>query len=272
MSNKKLTIFDLQEAKRNGDQLTEVFTVNPTEASACEQAGIDIILTMCKYAKQIREAAPNTFLILADNIHAPNITSESEAISHAYQAMADGADAYYTHLSHHLVAAMAREHVPVVGHVGYVPYRVSWYGKARAVGKTKKEAMWVYEQTMAYQDAGAIAVEMEIVPSRMADEIAKRVEIIIMSMGSGTGGDVQYLFATDVLGTNTGHVPRHAKIYGALKEAEEKVQKLRIEAFAAFKKDVSDKTYPAKEHLIGVKEDQHEAFVKALEELNKKKV
>ena len=47
-------------------------------------------------------------------------------------------------------------------------------------------------------------------------------------MGSGTGGDVQYLFATDVLGTNTGHVPRHSKVYGNLHAELERVQKLRV--------------------------------------------
>lgn len=119
--------------------------------------------------------------------------------------MEKGADAIYSSLSPYLIFSMTREKIPVIGHVGYVPYRKSWYGKARAVGKTVDEAMWVYRQTLEFQDAGAIGVEMEIVPNAIADEIAKRVDILILSMGSGTGGDVQFLFSTDLLGTNTCH-------------------------------------------------------------------
>jgi 3-methyl-2-oxobutanoate hydroxymethyltransferase len=263
-TRKKLTVYDIQQAKIKGQQLTEIFTVKPDEAKACEDAGIDIILTMTRYAKEMREAAPNTFLVLADNINDPDIVSEEQAISSGFKALNDGADAYYTHLSHKLVAAMSREHIPVVGHVGYIPYRGTWYGKARAVGKKHEEAVWVYEETMAYQDAGAFAVEMEIVPYLIADEIAKRVEIVIMSMGSGVGGDVQYLFATDVLGTNAGHVPRHAKIYGELLEAERKVQELRVKALAEFKKEVTEGVYPADNHLIPVNDKEYQAFLKSL--------
>jgi len=261
MNRKKLTIFDLQEAKRTQQQLTEIFTQDPLEASAADAAGIDIIVTMVSNAESIRAAAPNVFLILANDVNNPDITDESQAIAAGYQAMMDGADAYYTHLSCRFVASMAAEKIPCVGHVGYVPYRESWFGKARAVGKHADEAMQVYEETMAYQDAGAIAVEMEIVPNRIADEIAKRVDILIMSMGSGTGGDVQYLFATDILGTNDGHVPRHAKIYGNLKEELERVQDLRIAAFKAFKDDVGSSAYPEAEHLIEVDEAEYQAFM-----------
>ena len=89
----------------------------------------------------------------------------------------------------------------------WYPYRSSWFGGFKAVGKTAKEALDVYEKTLAYQEAGAIAVEMEVVPHQVASEISKRVDILVISMGSGAGCDAQYLFATDILGSNTGHVP-----------------------------------------------------------------
>jgi 3-methyl-2-oxobutanoate hydroxymethyltransferase len=261
MNQNKLTIFDLQEAKRTQKQLTEIFTQDPLEAGAAEAGGIDIIVTMASNAKIIRDAAPNTFLILANDVNDPEITDETKAIAAGYRAMMDGADAYYTHLSCRFVSRMAAEKIPCVGHVGYVPYRKSWFGRARAVGKHADEAMQVYRDTMAYQDAGAIAVEMEIVPNRIADEIAKRVDILIMSMGSGTGGDVQYLFATDILGTNTEHVPRHAKVYGNLNPELERVQNLRIAAFKAFKDDVSSSAYPEAKHLIEVDDSEYQSFM-----------
>lgn len=263
-NRKKTTLHDLREAKKNGIPLTETFTANPVEAAACEEAGIDMLVTSKRKAVEIRKAAPNIFLVIADDIHSPKINSEAESIRSGFEALELGGDALYTHVSTKWVAAMAREHIPVIGHVGYVPYRQSWYGKARAVGKTADEAMWVYEETLAYQDAGAIGVEMEIVPTKMADEIAKRVDLLIMSMGSGAGGDAQYLFATDILGTNKGHIPRHAKVYADLLQAEQKVHELRVKALTEFKREVTEGVYPEAQHLIGVDEDELKSFINAL--------
>lgn len=55
---------------------------------------------------------------------------------------------------------------------------------------------------------------------------------------------VQYLFATDALGTNTGHIPRHAKLYCNIGEEEARVPHLRIDAFQALAEDVRSGAYP----------------------------
>jgi 3-methyl-2-oxobutanoate hydroxymethyltransferase len=258
---KKLTIRDLFQAKLEHRQLTEIFTVDPLEAQACEEAGIDMIVTITAHLKALRAAAPNTFLIATDRINDPQIASPTAAVSAGFQALNDGADAVYTHLSCDCVRAMAKEKIPVVGHVGYVPYRSSWFGGPRAVGKTAPEAIQVFRDTLAYQEAGAIAVEMEIVPHRVAAEIARRVDILIFSMGSGAGGDVQYLFATDVLGTNTGHVPRHAKVYTNLHAELQRIQALRIDAFKALKAEVSRGAFPESRHLLEVADEEFESFL-----------
>ncbi len=126
--------------------------------------------------------------------------------------------------------------------------------------------MWVYEHALEFQDAGVIGVELEIVPNRIADEIAKRLEMLVISMGSGSGCDVQYVFATDVLGTNTGHVPRHAKQYADINSELARVQQMRVDALAAFKKDVDSGAFPGPEQLIGVEDSELAAFVEMLEQ------
>ena len=74
-------------------------------------------------------------------------------------------------------------------------------------------------------------------------------------MGAGTSGLCQYLFSTDILGTNMGHVPRHAKVYANLHAEMEKLQKMRVEAYRAFKDEVSSGAYPEPKHLLEIKED-----------------
>jgi 3-methyl-2-oxobutanoate hydroxymethyltransferase len=261
---KKLTLHDIREAKGKR-QFSEIYTEDRDEAQACEAGGIEMLVTGEPHAARIRAAAPNAFLTVGIGINDPTITNESQAIAAGFRCLGLGGDAVYAGLSIHLVAAMARESIPVVGHVGYIPYRSSWVGGPRAMGKTADEAMRLYERTRAYEDAGAVAVEMEIVPEDIATEISKRVNLMVISMGSGSGCDAQYLFAKDVIGTNTGHVPRHAEQFIDLKPELERVQKMRVEGFKAFHDAVNDGSYPAEKHNLKIKSDELQSFLKQID-------
>lgn len=261
----KLTIHDLFSAKKSGRTFTEVRTSNLNEALACAEAGVEIIMCMKEDLPILRPAIPNVFIIAAHNVNAPEVASPEQAVSAGFELMNMGADAVYSALSTKCVEAMAREYIPVIGHVGFVPYRSTWIGGVRAVGKTAGEARQVYEAAKAYQDAGAIGVEIEIVPARVAAEINRRLEkLILISMGSG-GGTIQYLFATDVLGTNRGHVPRHAKVYGNIGQEEDRVQSLRVEAFKALQRDVSQGAYPEGKHMLKIKDEEFANFLQGLD-------
>jgi 3-methyl-2-oxobutanoate hydroxymethyltransferase len=260
----KLTIHDLFAAKKSGRTFTEIRTSNLKEAVACAEAGVEIIMCMKEDLPAFRPAVPNVFLVAAHNVNDPSVASPEQAVSAGFELMNLGADAVYSALSTKCVAAMAREYIPVIGHVGFVPYRSTWIGGVRAVGKTASEARQVYEAAKAYQDAGAIGVEIEIVPAKVAAEINRRLEkLLLISMGSG-GGTIQYLFATDVLGTNKGHVPRHAKVYGKIGQEEARVQSLRVDAFKALQQEVASGAYPAQKHMLEIKDEEFAAFLEGL--------
>lgn len=264
----KLTIHDLFTARKEGRQLSEVYTDDPLEAMACEAAGLDILVCLNSSLEKLRHLAPGVFIVGAFPINQPQVSNPAAAVAAGFEALNLGADAIYTGLGLDCVRAMAREKIPVIGHVGYVPYRSSWFGGPRSIGKTAKEAEQVYRDVMAYQDAGAIGVEMEIVPARVAEEIARRTELLIISMGSGTSGICQYLFAEDVLGINTGHVPRHAKVYADLHTEMERLQQMRVEALAAFKEDVANGGYPAPRHLLDINDSEFTEFLRAIDRLD----
>ena len=260
---KKWTVKDLLNLKGKR-QLTEVFVDTSEEARACESAGIDMIVTSeLKDTKAIRAAAPNTFLTIG-LIYGRQANSD-EAVRGGFKALELGADAVYFGGSIASVEKMANEGIPVVGHVGLIPYKATWTGGFRAVGKTADEALKVYRRTLAYQQAGAIAVEMEVVPQQIASEISSRVKILVLSMGSGAGCDGQYLFVNDILGTNAGHVPRHAKVYRNLKAEYDRLHHESIAALAEFKADVETGMYPANTHMVAVKDDEYQKFLQALE-------
>ena len=259
----KLTVKDLLDLKGKR-QLTEVFVDTPEEARACESAGIDLIVTSeFKDMRAIRAAAPNTFLTIG-LIYGRQANSD-EAVRGGFKALELGADAVYFGGSIASVEKMANEGIPVVGHVGLIPYKATWTGGFKAVGKTSNDALKVYQRTLAYQEAGAIAVEMEVVPHQIASEISRRVKIVVLSMGSGTGCDGQYLFVNDILGTNAGHVPRHAKVYRNLKAGYDRLHLESIAALSEFRADVETGIYPAPEHMVAAKDGEYRKFLKSLE-------
>ena len=255
----KLTVYEIRRRKGQR-QFTEIFTANPEEAGAANDAGIDMIVTTTAAAREVRKAAPNVFLIIAP---AGRFSSSNEAaINIGLDAMDQGADAIYcgTH-SMERIAAMADVRIPVIGHVGFIPYRTNWIGGPRAVGKTAVEALEVYRHTKAYEAAGAIGVEMEVVPYRVAAAITQRTSLCVISMGSGNGCDAQYLFAEDILGTNRGHVPRHAKQYCDLKPEYARIRRLMTDAFRAYHQEVTGGAFPDAKRVVEVAPDEFEKFL-----------
>ena len=208
----------------------------------------------------IRNAAPNTFFTvgLQYGIH----LNEYEIINWAFYHLKNGADAIYCPQSERYIKALSDEGIPVVGHTGFIPYKSTFYGGYRAFGKTSKEANKIFDQTKRIQDAGAFAVEIEIVPNKVGEFISKNFEIFVIGMGSGQGCDAQYLFSEDLLGYNKGHIPRHSKVYTNLSEDYEKIKKKSIEAYKEFKSEIDNKIYPEMKHDIEIMDDEFKKFIK----------
>ncbi len=258
---KKLTVKDLYAGKGKRKR-TEVFVENEDQAAAAEKAGIDMLCTPARSIAAIRAAAPNTFLIGAMSNEAAQ--SRKTAIQLAQDILKQGADAVYTGISTEKVKAMTKEFIPVVGHVGMVPYRNTWYGGYKAVGKTATEAKDLYALCRQYDEAGAIAVEMELVPHKVAAQITCDVKMLTMSMGSGQDCDVQYLFSCDILGTNTGHVPRHAKVYADLYTEYERIKLLMAEAYQQFQEEVEQGVFPQDQHSLPIDGTEFSDFLRAI--------
>tara|TARA_Y100001970_G_C14034766_1_gene750494 strand:- start:3 stop:785 length:783 start_codon:yes stop_codon:yes gene_type:complete len=257
---KKLTVKEILECKGK-KKLTEVYTHNPLEAEACELAGIEMIVSSeLNDINNIRNSAKNTFLTVG--LSYGKYLNELEILKRSFELHEAGADAIYCPQSNKLIKAIADEGIPVVGHTGFIPYKSSLYGGFKAFGKTAKEAKKIYDQTLKLQEAGAFAIEIEIVPYRVAEYISKKVEVFMIGMGSGLGCDAQYLFSEDILGYNKGHIPRHAKVYTNLSEDYEKIKIKSIKAFTKFKKEVTLKKYPEKVHDINISQNEYKKFIK----------
>ena len=64
------------------------------------------------------------------------------------------------------------------------------------------------------------------------------------SIGAGSGGDIQFLFAEDVLANNPPPYPRHSKQYRELYKMKEAMQRERVGGFKEFIADVQNGDFP----------------------------
>jgi 3-methyl-2-oxobutanoate hydroxymethyltransferase len=257
------TVADLR-ALKGRRQLTMLRYFSLEEAEAAEAAGIDIASVpdeVCLHPRY-RQVAPSVFT-MTGRTHLEAGTPD-DYLRWCGDALNRGADAVYCSGSLRTVEHLAREHIPVVGHVGLVPARATWTGGFRAVAKTAEDALRLYEEVQAYERAGAFAVEIEVVPAEVASAISARVGILLWSMGAGAGCDAQYLFANDLLGYTEGRIPRHSKVYRDFRAEYARLQAERVAAFREFAADVDSGAFPEDRHLVRMDPEERDRFLDRL--------
>src|SRR5262252_5095302 len=176
--DKKYSVYDLRQLKGKRC-LTHIHVKSAEEAAAAEAAGIDLL--SCSFdspAAQARlplivSAAPNSF-ISGSTPH--GLPSQEVAIRIGFEALELGASSVYCSASPWIIEAMAREAIPVVGHLGMVPRHATWTN-IRAIGKTADEAKKLYEQMKRLENAGAYAAELELVPHQLASYLCKKTTL-----------------------------------------------------------------------------------------------
>ena len=261
------TVKDIIDLK--GDrQLTQTLPFTSNEAKAAEDAGIDLINTRFNYFKQetaieIRKSASKTFMSFV--IPLLSVPTKDDALKHSYKAMELGADGIIFQGSLNHIEALSNAGIPVQGHIGLVPRKSTWTGGIRAVGKTLDEAKALFQNLKDLENAGAWAVECEVIPSRLMRELSSRTSLVTISIGSGNGGDVQFLFAEDILGASEGPFPRHSKQYCNLFKEVQRIQKIRVNAFKDFIDDVNSDNFPSNNFEVEVTEEFVERFCNYLD-------
>ena len=260
------TVKDLRDQKGN-NILTETVPFSIEEATAAEEAGIDTMKVRFDpknpdLAIAIRKAAPNTFMAFSCPLIAA--ATKDEAVRIGYKAMEIGADAVMTQWSPSFIEAASEAGIPVQAHAGLVPRRSTWTGGLKAVGKSLAEAIWICNQIKIFENAGAYAVEVEVIPEDLLIEISKRTTLLTSSIGAGKGGDIQFLFADDILGNNGPPYVRHSKQYRNLYKMKQDMQLERVAGFKEFIDDVKNGNFPKKEHVIPTPDGLIDEFLKKI--------
>ncbi|RLC24372.1 MAG: 3-methyl-2-oxobutanoate hydroxymethyltransferase [Deltaproteobacteria bacterium] len=279
MGNKKITIQDIKQAKKDNRKLTMVTAYDYPFGLMADEAGVDIVLVgdslgmvvmgldgtvevtmehMIHHIKAVVRGCKNA-LVVGDMPFMSYNTSIRDAIINSGRLMKEGGcdvikleggvDFAPT------VEAIVKAGIPVQGHIGLTPQTASALGGFKMQGKDAQAAKRIVDDARALEDAGVFSMILEAVPAPLGKIIAEAVSIPVIGIGAGSQVDGQVLVTHDMIGLFDKFIPKFVKQYT-------KIRPIIIDAMKAYKEEVINEAFPAQEHSFTMSD-------KALEELKK---
>jgi 3-methyl-2-oxobutanoate hydroxymethyltransferase len=138
------------------------------------------------------------------------------------------------------VEALTSRGIPVMGHLGLTPQFVNAIGGFKVQGRGDAGER-LLEDAKRLQDAGAFAVVLEAVPSKLGKRVTEALDIPTIGIGAGPDTDGQVLVLHDLLGLTPGPSARFVKRYADLASDVSDAVKM-------FAKEVEEGIYPGPEH------------------------
>ena len=260
-ADRTVTVAAIVALRNSTTQFAQVTASTADESAAAEAAGIEMVVCMASAVPAVRKGSSRVFVTAA--IDFGGAVTLDELLGTAFDALTNGADAVITARRLDCVERLAREDIPVMGHLGFVPKKSTLYGGVRSVGKTADEATALWKQFQRLEEAGAFAVECELIPAKVMAEINQRTGLATISLGSGPNANVMFLFSSDICGESE-RKPRHARAYGDLKALYAQVAAERVRALKAFRADIANGAFPNESEVSEVDPVELKQFVTQL--------
>lgn len=261
-AERTVTVASIAALKGSGRQFVQVTAGTEAEAAAAEEAGIDMVVCLAQAVPDVRRGSSRLFVTAA--IDFGGEVTLDDLLATAFRSLSAGADAVITARRLDAVRLLADEGVPVMGHLGFVPKRSNQLGGVRRVGRDAGEAMTLWHQFQDLEDAGAFAVECELIPADVLAEITRRTGMATISLGSGPHADVMFLFQSDIVGESE-RVPRHARVYGDVASLQQQIHTERVRALSAFRADVTSGGFPDDTEVGRIDPAELSRFIDALD-------
>ncbi|MCC3866825.1 3-methyl-2-oxobutanoate hydroxymethyltransferase [Terrisporobacter mayombei] len=268
----KNTVVTFREAKLKNEKVTMLTAYDYSTAQAVDNSGINGILIgdslgmvmlgyedtlsvtmedMIHHTKAVARGAKNS-LVVADMPFMSYQTSVYDAVVNAGRLIKEGrAQAVKleggVEVADH-IEAIVKASIPVMGHIGLTPQSVNAFGGFKVQGKSAEAAKKLIEDALAVEKAGAFAVVMEGVPSKLAAMVTEKLSIPTIGIGAGDKCDGQILVYQDMLGMFSDFTPKFVKKYENLGD------RMR-NAFASYIDEVKNGSFPSEEHGFKIDED-----------------
>lgn len=268
----KNTVVTFKESKERNEKLTMLTAYDYSTAKLIDSCGINGILVgdslgmvclgyedtlsvtmedMIHHTKAVSRGCTNT-LIVADMPFMSYQTSTYDAVVNAGRLIKEGR-AHAVKLEggvevFNQIQSIVNSSIPVMGHIGLTPQSVNAFGGFKVQGRDELAAKKLIEDALAVEDAGAFAVVLEGVPSKLASLITKKLNIPTIGIGAGASCDGQVLVYQDMLGMFSDFTPKFVKKY-------ENIGEKMKNAFSNYIDEVKTEVFPSEEHSFKINED-----------------
>jgi len=237
---KRITVKSLIEMKANAEKISMLTSYDFTMAQIVDQAGIDVIL-VGDSASNVMAGHETTLPITLDQMiyHASGVIrgvkralvvvdlpfgsyqgDPREALRSSIRIMKEsGAHAVKMEGGDEIkdsIKLILKAGVPVMGHLGLTPQSIYKFGAYTVRAKEEYEAQQLKEDALMLEKIGCFAIVLEKVPAKLAEEVAKSVQVPVIGIGAGAGVDGQVLVLHDMLGMNKEFNPRFLRRYADL--------------------------------------------------------
>lgn len=268
----KKTVSTLQQAKENGQKITMLTAYDYSTAKLMDEAGIDMILVGDSLGNVILGYEDTISVTMEDMIHHGAAVSRGvketmvvvdmpfmsyqvsveEAVKNAGRLMKEGrANAVKLEGGKSIcpqIKAITQAGIPVVAHLGLTPQSINALGGYKVQGKSEDAAKKLLEDALAVQEAGAFALVLECVPTKLASLITKKLTIPTIGIGAGNECDGQVLVYQDMLGMFSDYVPKFVKQFAQVGEIMKK-------AFTDYKEEVASGAFPAEKNSYKIDDE-----------------
>jgi 3-methyl-2-oxobutanoate hydroxymethyltransferase len=261
---KRITVKSLIEMKANSEKISMLTSYDFTMAQIVDHAGIDVIL-VGDSASNVMAGHETTLPITLDQMiyHASGViraikralvvvdlpfgsyqSDPKEALRSSIRIMKEsGAHAVKLEGGSEIkdsIKRILKAGVPVMGHLGLTPQSIYKFGTYTVRAKEEYEAQKLKEDALMLERIGCFAIVLEKVPAKLAEEVAKSVQVPVIGIGAGAGVDGQVLVLHDMLGMNKEFSPKFLRRYADL-------ESVMTKAIQHYNEDVKAQKFPNEE-------------------------
>ena len=269
---KKVTAADFAAMKESGEKISMVTAYDYSTARLVDGSGIDSILVgdslgmvMLGYEDTVSVTMEDMIhhcaavtrgteraLVICDMPFMSYQTSVYDAVKNAGRIMKEGRAGAVkleggTDFAEH-IEAIVKASIPVCAHIGMTPQSVNAFGGFKVQGRSVEAAKRVIEDAVAVEKAGAFAVVLECVPTRLAEYISGILTIPTIGIGAGVGCGGQVLVYQDMLSMYSDFTPKFVKKFAD-------VGSVMRGAFEDYNRAVKDGSFPAAEHGFKINDE-----------------
>lgn len=260
-NKRKVTTHRLKEMKDRGEKISMLTAYDYSMASIIDEAGMDAILVgdsasnvmagnvttlpmtidqMIYHGTSVMKAVKRA-LVVVDMPFGTCSGNPEKSLDAAIRIMKEtGADTLKIEGGEEIIDDIRKiinAGIPVMGHLGLMPQSINKYGTYTVRAKEQKEAEKLMRDALLLEEVGCIAVTLEKIPAKLANEITQKLSIPTIGIGAGQYTDGQVLVMHDMLGINKGFSPKFLRRY-------EDLHSVILKAVKNYINDVKAKDFP----------------------------